>query len=60
MNTTKGSNQMDAQKKQKISLRILALVAAGMPIRSAIDQVLGAGTSAEIIGSVYESMKAVR
>lgn len=44
-------------KNQAISLRILALVAAGTPIRAAIDQVLGAGTSDRVIGEVYAALR---
>lgn len=46
---------MDAHKKQMITLRILAMVAAGIPVRQAIDEVLGAGTSAAVIDAVWEA-----
>jgi DNA integrity scanning protein DisA with diadenylate cyclase activity len=45
---------------QKISARILALVAAGKDIRSAVDEVLGAGTSAKIAGDLYDALRAKR
>ena len=45
---------------QKISLAILAKVAAGMSIEAAVDAVLGAGSFTALAGSLYDALKAVR
>ena len=45
---------------QKISFRILSLIADGMPVRQAIDTVLGAGTSAKVAGEVYDALRAAQ
>ncbi len=42
---------------QKITARILALVAAGMDIAAAVDAVLGAGTYAKIASDVYDGLR---
>ena len=42
-----------------ISLRILALVARGVPLPDAIDAVLGAGTYTQIVGDVYDALREV-
>lgn len=51
---------MNNELKTKISAAILALVAAGVPVREAIDQVLGAGTSEALIGEIYTALRGVR
>lgn len=45
-------------KNQLISAKILALVALGMPVKIAIDSVLGEGVSAKVIGEAYDALKA--
>lgn len=44
-------------KTAVISARILAHVAAGLTLPEAMDEVLGAGTFAEIAGTVYETLR---
>lgn len=41
-----------------ISARILALVAAGMDLPAAMDQVLGAGTYERVAGELYDALRA--
>jgi hypothetical protein len=41
-----------------ISVRILALVAAGLSLPEAFDSVLGAGAYAQMAGDIYEAMRA--
>lgn len=45
-------------KNAAISARIIALRQQGMTIRQAIDAVLGAGASAQIISDLYDSLRA--
>lgn len=45
-------------KNAAISAQIVALRQQGMPIREAIDAVLGAGTSAQIISDLYDALRA--
>ena len=42
----------------KISGRILVLVAAGMTLRDAFDAVLGAGKYDQLVGEVYDALRA--
>ena len=44
---------------QIISARILALVATGKDIRTAVDAVLGAGTYSKMASELYDSLRAV-
>ena len=43
-------------KNEIISLRISALIAGGASVRSAVDQVLGAGTYQKIASDVYDAL----
>lgn len=43
---------------QKISARILVLVAAGMTPREAFDAVLGAGAFEKMAGEIYDALRA--
>ena len=45
------------EKNKLISAAILARVAAGMDIKEAIDAVLGVGTVAAVVDSVYEELR---
>lgn len=45
-------------KNAEISARILALRAAGMTIREAIDAVLGEGAYKQIAGDLYDALRA--
>lgn len=45
-------------KDQIISARILLLVAAGMDLREAFDQVLGAGTYSKLASDLYDALRA--
>jgi hypothetical protein len=45
-------------KNESISARILALVSGGMTVEDAIDTVLGAGTSAKLVGDLYDALRA--
>lgn len=51
------SSTMRLKKNQLISFRILSRVADGMNIRAAIDEVLGAGTTARVIDEVYSALR---
>lgn len=42
----------------QISARILALVASGVDVRAACDQVLGADKMAAMIDSLYDALRA--
>ena len=42
---------------QKISLKIAALVAAGMQINEAVDAVLGAGTYEKLAADLYDALR---
>lgn len=42
---------------QKISLRILALVASGMALKDAFDAVLGAGSWTKVAGDIWEAFQ---
>jgi len=42
----------------KISARILALVAAGQDVRTAFDNVLGAGAFERLAGDLYDTIRA--
>lgn len=53
-------NKTESEISVAISARILALVASGSSIRAAIDQVLGDGTSSQVIGDVYDALRAGR
>lgn len=45
-------------KTKAISARILALVAQGKSVRTAVDEVLGAGTFERVAGEVYDELRA--
>ena len=45
-------------KNAEISRRIMALVNFGIPVRTAVDTVLGAGTYDRIVGEIYDAMRA--
>ena len=45
-------------KDQRISMMILALVAGGRPLPEAVDEVLGAGVYARLVGDLYASLRA--
>ena len=50
---------MDAtERNATISARIMAAKIETGDIRAAIDQVLGAGTSARLIGEIYDALRA--
>lgn len=49
---------MHSLKNAQISALILARVQAGMPLRNAIDAVLGAGTFERLAGEIYEALRA--
>lgn len=48
----------EANKNSEISLRILVLVAGGMNIREAMNQVLGAGAVENMINEIYTALRA--
>ena len=45
-------------KNAAISAQILKLVSAGVPLRDAIDAVLGAGTFDRVAGDAYDALRA--
>ena len=45
-------------KNAKISAMLVALMGAGMPVRDAVDAVLGAGTYEKLAGDVYDMIRA--
>ena len=45
-------------KNAAISAKIIALRQQGVPIRAAIDAVLGAGTFEQIAGELYDALRA--
>lgn len=45
---------------EKISAAILTRVAAGMPVREAIDAVLGAGVSAKLVSDLWASLQVAK
>jgi hypothetical protein len=51
-------NTKTAETNAKISARIIALRAAGLSTRDAVDAVLGAGTYSKIAGEVYDTLRA--
>ena len=49
---------IDIVRNGEISRRILAGVAAGLPLDAAFDAVMGAGAYAKVAGDVYEDLRA--
>jgi DNA integrity scanning protein DisA with diadenylate cyclase activity len=49
---------MNPTKAQQISRAILSRVTAGMSVRDAIDEVLGAGTSSKLVSEIYDTLRA--
>lgn len=51
---------MTITKNEAISLMIIQKMAAGLTVRQAIDAVLGAGVSANLISDVYDTLRAAK